>query len=311
MFRVRDRVPSALGFILGVLPFVLILVLYTVASQRRHAENPKDKLMPNLAQIAKGWDDVWRQRVGSYEDVVVAEGDTAASLADRISGDSAFSEEIKGEVVVGENVRVPIMERYFLKDTFASLRRLGLGMLIGVGIALTLGLLMGVFTPVEKLLYPVVAALAKIPPLAILPIIFIFQGIGEPAKITIIALGIAPTMILDILMRAKDIATELITKAYTLGASTLEVVFKVVLPQIWPSFLNAIRLALGPAWVFLIASEAIAADAGLGYRIFVVQRQLGMNVILIYVAWIMVIGLAIDAILRLTITRRYGWAEVK
>ncbi|NNE90140.1 MAG: ABC transporter permease, partial [Verrucomicrobiales bacterium] len=67
---------------------------------------------------------------------------------------------------------------------------------------------------------------------------------------------------------------------------------------------------LGPAWVFLIASEAIAANAGLGYRIFVVQRQLGMNIILLYVALIMVIGLIIDGLMRWFIKSRYRWSEV-
>ena len=79
----------------------------------------------------------------------------------------------------------------------------------------------------------------------------------------------------------------------------------------WPGFLNSIRLSFGPAWVFLIASEAIAADAGLGYRIFVVQRQLGMNVILIYVAIIMLIGLGVDWLMRWFIHSRYKWAHQK
>jgi NitT/TauT family transport system permease protein len=74
-----------------------------------------------------------------------------------------------------------------------------------------------------------------------------------------------------------------------------------------PRLLGALRLALGPAWLFLIAAEAIAADQGLGYRIFLVRRYLAMDVILVYVIWITLLAFALDWALR-TLTRRlYPW----
>ena len=79
---------------------------------------------------------------------------------------------------------------------------------------------------------------------------------------------------------------EQIVKAQTLGASTWQIAIRVVLPQIMPRLIDAVRLSLGPAWLFLISAEAIAADVGLGYRIFLVRRYLAMDVILPYVAWI-------------------------
>ena len=321
MFRVRSRkLPASWGRVLGFVPFLVLVLIYASVSHKRLAENPRDKLTPGRKAFAKGWDEVTKARVSGYVDYAVKAGDTLESIAAKVSGNKSFAGDIRdadgkklttATVQPGLNVRVPETESYLWKDLKASLKRLFWGMLIGVAISLTLGLGMGVFTPVEKTFYSFVAALSKIPPLAILPIIFIFQGIGESAKITIIALGIAPLMTMDILLRVKDIATELITKAYTLGASTLEVTFKVVLPQVWPGFLNSVRLSFGPAWVFLIASEAIAANAGLGYRIFVVQRQLGMNVILIYVGIIMLIGLGVDWLMRWFIHSRYKWAEQK
>jgi NitT/TauT family transport system permease protein len=68
-------------------------------------------------------------------------------------------------------------------------------------------------------------------------------------------------------------------------------------------------LALGPAWVFLISAEAIAADVGLGYRIFLVRRYLSMDVILPYVAWIALLAIVMDWALALTSRKAFPWAE--
>lgn len=257
-----------------------------------------------------GFDEVGAPR--SFLHCVTA-GETVESLRQKFAVEGtveiAAASDWPRAIEVGETVRVPVTERRLVVDTGASLLRLAKGLGLGFFIALAIGVAMGAFTPVEHLLYNLVAGLSKIPPLAVLPIIFIFQGVGEAPKMTIIALGIAPTMTLDIFSRCREFPRELIVKAYTLGASTVEVVFKVMLPAIWPAVLAALRLAIGPAWVYLIAAEAIAAEAGLGYRIFVVQRQLGMNIILIYVAWIMVLGLSMDLGLKYWIAWRHKWSE--
>ena len=83
-------------------------------------------------------------------------------------------------------------------------------------------------------------------------------------------------------------------KAQTLGASTWQVVLRVALPQTMPRLIEALRLSLGPACLFLISAEAIAAESGLGYRIFLVRRYLAMDVILPYVAWITLLAFLMD-----------------
>ena len=76
-----------------------------------------------------------------------------------------------------------------------------------------------------------------------------------------------------------------------------------------PRLIQALRLSLGPAWVFLISAEAIASDVGLGYRIFLVRRYLAMDVILPYVLWIAILAALIDWMLRATSQRLYPWAH--
>jgi NitT/TauT family transport system permease protein len=83
----------------------------------------------------------------------------------------------------------------------------------------------------------------------------------------------------------------------------------VVLPQVMPRLIQCVRLGLGPAWLFLIAAEAIASTEGLGYRIFLVRRYLAMDVILPYVVWITILAFLIDWALRSAGRRAFPWAE--
>ena len=179
-------------------------------------------------------------------------------------------------------------------DTLASLERLGAALGIATALALCLGLITGMLPYARALLASFVGAVSMVPPLALLPILFITLGLGEAAKITLIAIGIAPVMIRDLAARVGEIPREQIVKAETLGASSWQMAIRIVLPQVMPRLIDALRFALGPAWLFLIAAEAIAAEAGLGYRIFLVRRYLAMDVILPYVAWITLLAALMD-----------------
>src|SRR4029078_9908053 len=95
-----------------------------------------------------------------------------------------------------------------------------------------------------------------------------------------------------------ELPREQIIKAQTLGATTWQLILRVVLPQLWPRLIDALRLSMRDAWLFLIAAEAIASTEGLGYRIFLVRRYLAMDVILPYVVWITVLALLADFALR-------------
>jgi NitT/TauT family transport system permease protein len=154
-----------------------------------------------------------------------------------------------------------------------------------------------------------VTSIAVVPPIALLPILFIVFGLGETAKVALIVIGIAPFMVRDLAQYIGDLPREQIVKAQTLGASTWQLMLRVALPQAMPRLIQALRLSLGPAWVFLISAEAIASDIGLGYRIFLVRRYLAMDVILPYVIWIAILAALIDWALRASSHRLYPWAH--
>jgi NitT/TauT family transport system permease protein len=194
-------------------------------------------------------------------------------------------------------------------DTWASLQRLGLALVISAFLGLVLGLAIGVLPYLRAAIAPFVAAISLIPPLAVLPILFITVGLGELAKVTLIVIGVAPVIVRDLAMRAAELPNEQIIKAQTLGASTWQLVVRVVLPQLWPRLIDALRLCLGSAWLFLIAAEAIASTEGLGYRIFLVRRYLAMDVILPYVAWITLLAFTMDWLLKTLRSKAFAWAE--
>jgi NitT/TauT family transport system permease protein len=146
-----------------------------------------------------------------------------------------------------------------------------------------------------------------VPPLALLPILFIVFGLGELSKLMLIVIGITPVIIRDLYQRTREIPNELIVKAQTLGANSMQIIIRVVLPQILPRLIDAVRLSLGAAWLFLIAAEAIAATDGLGYRIFLVRRYLSMDVILPYVVWIAVLAFVLDFALSKISQKIFPW----
>jgi len=253
--------------LLGLLPILVLLIIYLLFAADRNAINPAEKITPlPSAMVEAMWGLVFEQ--------------------DQLSG------------------------RYlFWSDTLASLQRLGLGLLISTLTALVVGLLLGVLPTFRATFGMTVTSIAVIPPIALLPILFIVFGLGETAKVALIVIGIAPFMVRDLAAYIADLPREQIVKAQTLGASTWQLMLRFALPQAMPRLIQGLRLSLGPAWVFLISAEAIASDVGLGYRIFLVRRYLAMDVILPYVFWIAVLAATIDWLLAMSSKRLYPWAH--
>lgn len=194
-------------------------------------------------------------------------------------------------------------------DTLASLSRIAMGAGAAAFIGILIGLNMGMFKGFSVLFSPLVNFVSMIPPLAILPILFISFGIGELGKVMLIFIGCCPFIIRDMYLATLAIPRQQIVKALTLGASPLAIVYRVVLPQLMPRAIDSLRLTLGAAWLFLIAAEAIASTEGLGYRIFLVRRYMDMATILPYVAWVTLLGFSIDWLLRTLRLKLYPWYQ--
>jgi NitT/TauT family transport system permease protein len=268
-FGLHADPPRGLRIVLAIVPFVLLLGLYLIASDIRNTANPQDKLLPTVSKIGKAFEK------------------------------SALKTDKRSSTIL------------LWRDTRASLKRLFIGMSAAAAVGLVLGLNMGLLPGLQCLGLSFITFIANIPPLAILPILFITFGVDELGKTMLIFLGTFPLIARDIYLATRKIPRENIVKALTLGASQPGVVYRVVYPQIIPRLIDTVRLSLGAAWLFLIASEAIASQDGLGYRIFLVRRYLSMDVIIVYVAWITCLAFCFDLGLRQWVALRYSWYNPK
>ena len=193
MKRIINYPPSrGQRLFLGILPFLLILLVYVLASEVRLSVNPTDKLMPALTSFK-------------------AAMERMMFTPDKASGTLLF-----------------------WWDTYLSLWRL----IVGLGLCALLGLVLGTpigFIPQLRAAFdPVLAAISLVPPLAVLPILFILFGLGEVSKIVLIVFGVAPCLMRDVVLRIDAIPREQIIKAQTLGGSTWQMMTHVILPQILP-----------------------------------------------------------------------------
>lgn len=263
LINLRPRLGVAL--LLGLLPFVLMAILYGVNSAQRLHENPDDRLLPSFTQLVQG------------VKMIAVDEDPRT-----------------GDIILWA-------------DTAASLKRIGWAVGASALIGLLFGVVAGMLPYVRALTSPTVTTLSLIPPMAILPILFVAFGLDEFAKVMLIIIGIAPLLIRDLQARVMEIPAEMLIKAQSLGASSWQVALRVVLPQVLPRLIDGVRLALGPAWLFLISAEAIAAEQGLGYRIFLIRRYMSMDIILPYVLWITLLAFVADRLLWLLNRRCFPW----
>lgn len=189
-------------------------------------------------------------------------------------------------------------ERWVVVDARASASRFFMGLAVGVSAALVFGLAMGCFAPVEAFCRPPLSLLAQIPPTAALAVFFVLVGTGREMYVTMIAFGVLPPLAQTVYLAVKEFPDELQYKSYTLGASHTEVIFSIILPQVLPKMLDALRLAIGPALVYLIAAEMVVGDVGFGYRIRLQSRLMNMSVVYPYLALLALFGFTTDTLLR-------------
>jgi len=265
--------------VLSWLLFSLGITLYFYTSQRRHRDNPEDRVMPTVSQMFHG-----------MTNATTSPAEDDESLPDNAS----------------------LRQRFFAsmlwKDTLATSRRFIYSVLLLIP-AVLLGLHMGLFPYVGVFFLRFILFFDKIVALSLLPILFIAFGIDELSKIMLIVIGVTPTIILDTFNLTKGVPDEQIVKAFTLGASDFDVAYRVVMRQIMPRVLNSIRLNLKAVMLFLFAGEMIASTDGLAYRIALLRRHMGMDVIIPYVLWVALLLFLVDFAMRLVNRKLHPWFQ--
>lgn len=272
--------PNRMGaLLLSWALFAAGIALYFYVSHARHRENPEDRVMPTVAQMARGMYDAALQP---------AEDDDAPARG------GSFAQRFLGSML--------------WKDTKATSRRFFYSMLLLIP-AVLLGLHMGLFPYVGVFCLRFILFFDKIVALSLLPILFIAFGIDELSKVMLIVIGVAPTIILDTFNLTRGVPAEQVVKAFTLGAGDFDVAYRVVLKQIMPRVLNGIRLNLKAVMLFLFAGEMIASTDGLAYRIALLRRHMGMDVIVPYVLWVALLLFLVDWTMRFVNHKLHPWFQ--
>jgi NitT/TauT family transport system permease protein len=280
IFDIQARPNRLLAQVLSFVLFALCLVLYVHVSRVRHQDNPEDRIVPNAAQLAGG---------------------VHASVLEPAEEDDYIAPE-------GASNWERFQHSMLVKDTLSSSRRFLISVLLLIP-AVLIALHIGLFPYLNAGGMRFILFFDKIVALSLLPILFIVFGIDEWSKIALIVIGVAPTMMLDTMQMVKAVPQEQIVKSFTLGGNDFDVAYRVVFKQILPQIINSLRLNLKPIMLFLFAGEMIAASDGLAYRIAIMRRHMGMDVILPYVLWVAVLLFFVDMSLRLLNRRMHPWFQ--
>jgi NitT/TauT family transport system permease protein len=194
-------------------------------------------------------------------------------------------------------------------DIKISFLRVTGGFLLAAVIALPLGVWIGSLKAVEGLLQPLTEFIRYIPVPALIPLMMIFFGIGELAKVMLIFVGTFFQLVLMVADEIRRVPHELLQVSYTLGAKPGEVMRLVLWRAAMPGIFDALRLCNGWAWTYLVVAELIAANEGLGYRILKFSRFLQTPKIFVYLLLLGAIGLALDIAFRRLNARLFHWAD--
>ncbi|MBO0143491.1 ABC transporter permease subunit [Agrobacterium sp. Ap1] len=179
----------------------------------------------------------------------------------------------------------------------ASLFRILTAAAIAITTAIPIGLLMGLNRWAKGILDVPIEFYWPLPPLAYLPLMIIWLGIGETSKVTLLVLAMFAPICLSAQAGVRSLPIERVNAARSLGASRLQLFRDIVFPTALPEILTGIRIALGVGWSTLVAAELIASNQGIGYVIMSASHFLATDVvfvgILIIAACAFVFGLAV------------------
>ncbi|OLP18521.1 ABC transporter permease [Leptolyngbya sp. 'hensonii'] len=196
-----------------------------------------------------------------------------------------------------------------MRDILASCGRVLLGFLAAALVGIPIGILMGTFSSMERLFIPIVGTVRYMPVAAFVPLIILWAGLEELSKVVIIFMGIVFFNALMIADAVKFIPSEMLNVAYTLGAKRHQVLMRVIFPAVMPSIIDTLRVNVAGAWNYLVISELVGADRGLGFRIVQAQRFVQTDKVLFSIIVIGAIGLLTDYLFKLLAKMITPWAE--
>lgn len=191
--------------------------------------------------------------------------------------------------------------------TLVSLRRVGLGFLIGASVALVLAVVAGLSRIGDDAVDPPMQMLRTLPHFGLIPLFILWMGIGEAPKLALIAMGVCFPLYLNTVAGIRSVEAKMHEAARSMGLSWSQRLRHVVLPSALPQVLVGLRQSLGIAWLSLIVAETVSAGDGLGYLINRAREFSQTDVIVVGLAVYSLLGLLTDAIVRLLERKALTW----
>ncbi|MBB4662177.1 ABC transporter permease [Conexibacter arvalis] len=197
----------------------------------------------------------------------------------------------------------------FAGDVWSSTRRILIAFALSAVVAVPLGIAIGSFRAVQAFIEPLVAAVRFMPATAFIPLFIIWFGIDETEKVAVICMGVFFPLTLLVADVSANVQKNLLSIAYTLGASNRQVFTRVLLPACWPGVIDNLRIAMGWAWTYLIVAELVSAETGIGHSILNAGRYMDSETVIAGILTIGALGLVSDALFRLLHRRLFPYAK--
>lgn len=190
----------------------------------------------------------------------------------------------------------------------ASLARVFAALIASIVVGVPVGLAIGLSPVGRGILDPILEFLRPIPPLAYLPLIIIWFGIGELSKVLVIFLAMLAPIALSTASGVRSVSQERLNAARAFDANRWQLTRYIVIPHTLPSIFTGVRIALGAGWTTLVAAELVAATRGLGFMIQSAAQFLVTDVVIMGIIVIAVIAFALELILRKAEAVLIPWA---
>jgi NitT/TauT family transport system permease protein len=202
-----------------------------------------------------------------------------------------------------------LLHQGLLVDVAVSTRRVFIGVAVGITLAVPVGFLIGWFRTARAFADPLVNFFRALPPIALIPLVIVYFGVDEPAKVVIL---IYASFFAGVIVMAEGVSQTnplFVRVARTLGATPAEVFSRVIVPLTVPHILTALRVALGVSWATLVASELVSAQRGLGAMIQNASTYFLLDVIYVGIICIGLVALLMDLALRRLSARFLAWQD--
>jgi sulfonate transport system permease protein len=196
-----------------------------------------------------------------------------------------------------------------LEHITTSIGRVAQGFLWGAGIAILIGLAVGLSPVIDALFSPTIQAFRAIPSLAWVPLLILWMGIGDQPKITLVAIGVFFPVFTALVGGIQQIDRKLIEVGQAYGLRGPALAWNILLPAAAPSLITGLRIGLAQGWLFLVAAELIGVSRGLGFLLTNGQNTGRADIIVLSIVLLAILGKGTDVLLGIVQRRALRWSD--